>query len=101
MAKANKLESWINVPSVMETRYGTIEGAVKYGVRLPMRPGITPLHDCEPKSNEKIEGETPGYWFINNDETTKVKLIAQLVSQDKIRGIGYDQRYFFYTICKK
>lgn len=101
MAKRSRLESWIDVPAVMETKHGVISGTIKYGVRLPIRSGTISLYECELGSREEIEGEKPRYWFINDAQAIKVELIAQAVGADFIKGIGRDSGFFFYTMRKQ
>lgn len=101
MIKQSKLESWVDIPSVMRTKYGDFEGKLKYGIRIPIKPSTTPLIECEIGSSERIDGERARYWFVNSDQTVKVKLIAQLVTDNLINGLGYDSKYFVYTIRKK
>jgi len=100
MAK-QRLEDWINVPVIIKTTQGSAEGMIKYGVRLPMRPGTTPLHECELDSREKVEGQKPGYWFVNDEKALKIKLFTHSVIGGTISGIGYDTCIIKYNITKK
>lgn len=100
MAKA-KLEEWINIPSVMETRHGTVEGTIKYGIRLPIKPATTPLMECELGSRDKVSGEKAKYYFVNDEEALKIRLITKSVSDNAITGLAYDNTFFRYIIKKK
>ena len=93
-------ENWLNTPLIIETRHGNLEGTIKYGVRLPIRPGNIPLQECEANSREKIEGEKPAYWFVNESQSVKVKLLTQSLKKDRITGLGKDVGIFKYTIKK-
>ena len=81
----------------------TLPRMIKYGVRLPIRSGMTPLTECEVGSKKKIEGESPAYWFVNYDQSVKVKLITKSINDKKeiISGIGRDSGIFKYIIRRK
>lgn len=96
-----QLEDWLNVPSIMETEYGRVEGTVKYGIRLPIKPGDIPLKECKPESKEKVKGETAKYWFVNDNQTIKVRLITKKQEGDKLVGLAYDTVHFKYVIKRK
>ena len=103
MAKESKLTKWLNTPLVLKTKSGNAEGTIKCGVRLPICPGMTPLTECETGSTEKIEGVKPAYWFVNDDQSVKVKLITKNINYEKgtVSGIGKDSGLFKYTIQRR
>lgn len=95
------MDNWLNNPLIMQTKHGNLEGTIKYGVRLPIRPATTPLRECELGSKEKIEGEKPAYWFVNDDKAIKVRLLTKKVEEHVISGLGEDIKIFRYTIRRK
>jgi hypothetical protein len=96
----SELNKWSNIPLVMRTRYGTIEGQVKYGTRKPISPATTPLSEHEKNSRETLN---TGYWFVEKDDPSiKIRLLSpRLVTKKSIKGIGYNARPLLYTIKKK
>lgn len=100
-----KMQSWIDVPAILEVKSlnEKVNGQVQYGVRIPMKPAQTPLVNCKLSSTDRIYGEKPGYWFINNDLAIKVKLYTKKVNNEKgtITGIGRDTSFFRYLIRRK
>ncbi len=98
----SQLESWLNVPAIMETKkFGNVEGMIKYGIRIPIAPGTTPLKECKPDSLEEFNGEPARYWFVNPKQTIKVKLKIQEQEEDHLKGLAWDTEYFSYTIRRK
>jgi len=91
----NKLEEWLDVPAIMETCHGNIEGTLKYGIKLPLKPGTTPLKECKIASTESIGAH---YWFVNENQSIKIRLIRYETHDDKITGVGSDGVSFNYTI---
>ena len=100
MAK-NRLEDWINIPAIMETKHGIVRGSIKYGVRLPIMPATIPLQECEPNSREKIKGVKPRCWFVNSELALKIRLITKKVYDDSIKGFAYSSEFFWYTIKRR
>lgn len=95
------IEEWVGIPAVMNTKYGVIEGNIKYGVRLPIKSGMMPLQECEIGSKKKIDRSRPAYWFVNENQSLKVRLLIRRVEEDLIKGFGTDSRIFWYNIRKK
>ena len=96
--KSKTLESWIDVAAKMKTAYGITSGCVKYGIRIPPKPGPTSLYELQPNSREKIKGVKPHYWFINHSQSKKIRLVIAFNHNDKLKGIGRDNLFFRYTI---
>jgi len=96
--KRKQLESWLNVPVTMEACNKNVEGMIKYGVRLPIRSALIPLQECDVDSKEKIEGEKPAYWFVNDEKALKIKLFIYKIKNGEIKGIGKDSDIFKYKI---
>ena len=92
------IDDWINVPALMETPFKKFEGVVKHGIRMPIAPATTPLKECPPDAKEEINGEKPRYWFVDPQQTIKVRLLSHEVSEDNITGEAYDFERFKYTI---
>jgi hypothetical protein len=99
MAKG-RIEDWIGKAVVLGSVH-SVEGTIKYGVKLPIRPGTAPLHECDLGSREKIEGVRPHYYFVSPDQSIKVRLITHRVSPAEIMGLGYDSQLVLYRIRKK
>lgn len=97
MEKQNSIEDWINVPAVLEALGKKIEGTVKFGIRLPMKPGTVPLEE----NNNKFNGLKGDYWFVNEDQSIKVKLLTYKTNEDEIQGYGYDIEKFEYKLRKE
>ncbi len=99
----DSLEGWINTPVVLEALGEKINGTIKHGVRLPIRSGMTPLAECELGSVKKIEGEKPNYWFVNGDQSIKVRLLPPISVNEEgaIYGSGVDVTIFKYVIRRQ
>ena len=96
------LESWLDVPSILKSELGNVEGFIQYGIRLPIRPGTEPLHRCKVGSKEKVEGQDPQYWFLGKEESVKIQILA-IKYEDKselvIEAYSSD-KFFDATIYK-
>ena len=97
----DQLEEWINTPLIMDTRYGRLDGEIKYGIRFPLRPATNPLVECELGSKDKIEGEKARYWFVNDERGLKIRLVTQRVVKSNLKGVAYDCGLFRYVISRK
>jgi len=105
-SKKQRLNEWINVPAkLFAPELGrTIEGTIKYGFRLPMKPGDTPLLELPTNCRGRYEGQSPAYWFVSENQDTKVRLLFlpfTKVSDDEIRGRGYDSGLAKIVIRRK
>ncbi len=97
----SKLEKWIGTPAVLETKSnGSVNGIIKYGIRIPCAGGMTPLKIVELDSKEKINRERADYWFVNNDESIKVRLLTARTKGSEVGGYGLDVSIFRYKITK-
>ena len=99
--KTRKLENWLNVPAIMRIRKDEFVGILKYGVRIPMKSSTTPLQEYEVGSRERVYGVKPGYWFVSEDESIKVRLITAREKEDELKGIGRDSSFFKYSIRRR
>ena len=99
----NNLADLIGDSLVMKTKYGEIEGTIKYGIRPPISSGTTPLVECDLNSKKEIDGEVPTYYFVNGNQSVKVRLLFNLpvTKENTVKGIGKDSRFFLYTIKPK
>ena len=102
--KRNKLEKWMDkqlklMPQNLD--HGELV-TLKYGIRTLLALGTTPITECEFGSEQKINGENPHYWLVNNTQNIKVRLFPWLsiIGDDRITGIGKDGKYFKYTLVK-
>lgn len=98
MEKQNSIEDWLNVPAVLEADESgkRVRGVVKFGVRLPMKPGTVPLEENKTKFNG-LKGD---YWFVNEDQSIRVRLLTYTI-EDEIQGYGYDIEKFKYKIRRE
>ncbi len=94
----NRLEAWLNVPAIMKTREGNLEGTLKYGIREPIKPSTTPLVECEVGSKEEIGEEQADYWFVNDDQSIKVRLVTYRIGDNILDGLARDTKTFRYMI---
>ena len=72
--KRQLLEGWVNSPATIQVQGEKIDGRIKYGVRVPMASAYRPLLECKPGSRKPVNGESPLYWFVSDDETVKVRM---------------------------
>jgi hypothetical protein len=68
-------------------------------VRISCAGGMTPLKIVNPHMKHKKEGGED-YWFVNEDETVKVRLLTAKANDREIRGYGLDTEIFKYKITK-
>jgi hypothetical protein len=80
--KFDGLEEWTQTDLSLTCCYGETYGRIKYGVRVPMAPSTTSIIECEPKTKEKIRGETPKYWFIDRKNQGTVCLLKVISIKD-------------------
>jgi len=97
----SKLEKWIGTPAVLKTKSnGSVNGIIKYGIRIPCAGGMTSLKVVELGSKEKVNREHADYWFVNNDESVKVRLLTARTKDSEVEGYGLDVSIFKYKIIK-
>ena len=113
-AKRSLLERWIDVPVDLEVpslREKVEGGVIKFGIRIPMAPGFTPLLECHTYDvKDRYRGEYAAYWFVKTGTTEgvqgetqpiKVKLLTAKEKDGVLYGLGHDVENFKYIIRKK
>lgn len=101
MAEQGRIEDWVSIPVILEALGKRVEGTVKFGVRVPMKPGTTPLLECPVESRDLVNGQRPGYWFVNDDEAIKVELLSYKPQDETLSGLGQDREVFNYVIRRR
>ena len=97
----SKLEKWMEIPAKLKTKSnGSVVGKVKYGIRIPCAGGMTPLKEVELGSKEKVNREGADYWFVNDTQYVKVRLLTARTTDSEITGYGLDVSIFKYKITK-
>jgi hypothetical protein len=95
------IDDFIGVPMMLEALGESVSGTIKFGVKLPGRPGTTPLVECPTNSQKEIEGQKPRYWFVNDEQSIKVRLDSYAIREHEIAGIGYDIETFKYVLIRR
>ncbi|MDD5192990.1 MAG: hypothetical protein PHF67_00215 [Candidatus Nanoarchaeia archaeon] len=96
------IDNWLGVPAVLETEFGNVDGTVKFGIRIPLAPGTTPLQERSLDSIEMIRRERPDYWFVNRPQSIKVRLLTyERYDPDTIVGKAEDVTRFKYTLRRR
>jgi len=101
----SKLEKWLGIPSeltayVKGLKPQSTTGNIKYGIRIPCASGMTPLKEVELGSKERVNRERPDYWFVNGEQSIKVRLFTARVRDNEITGYGIDSGIFKYKITR-